>query len=134
MISDYQQLPAVISGIAAATETVAIANVLDSGAGGNYPQGRVIRGYLNVTGVGTSTTVVIKCRQGTTVAGTQVGVSQTVTLTVSGTMVLPFSFQDNSAAGAGAYCVTVTFTAGAGNAINDGALEIYAPEPYGSAV
>jgi hypothetical protein len=133
MISDYQQLAAPVGPATAGTETVAIANVLDSGSGGNFPQGRVIRGYLNVVLGASGTSFTIKCRQGVTAAGTQVGLTQTITLAAATTDSVPFSFQDNTAAGAGSYCVTVTSTGGT-ITVNDGALEITMPDPYGSEV
>ena len=83
MITDYQQLPAATSALAAGTEVAVIGNVLDSGAGGNYPQGRVIKVTLNVSMGSSATALSVKVRQGLTIAGTQVGVSQTPTIAAS---------------------------------------------------
>jgi hypothetical protein len=133
MISDYQQLPASVGPFGSGTESVAISNIVDSGAGGNLPQGRVLRGVLNVSIGAAGTAFTLKCRQGTTVAGAQVGVTSTYTIPTASTPVtVAYSFQDNSAAGAGAYCITITGTGGTAT-VNDGCLEIFVPDPYGSA-
>jgi hypothetical protein len=131
MITDYQQNPSTGASLVSGTETVVISNVVDSGAGGNFPQGRVIHGYVNVLSGATGGAYTLKVRQGTTTAGTQVGTSDTITLPATTNMSIPFSKQDNSAAGAGSYCVTLT-AAGSNGTMEDGCLEIEVPDPYGT--
>lgn len=70
-----------------------------------------ISGSMNITpGTGT-TAVVIRCRK-TTVTGTQVGASHTVTLAAGVTDDIPYYFDDTAAGIAQAYVITVTQTGG----------------------
>jgi len=132
MISDYQQLPAVTAAFGAGVEGVAIVNIVDAGSGGQFPQGRVIRGSLNVTLGAAGTALAVKVRQGSGLGGAQVGLTQNVTIAAAATPTsIPFSVQDNSVQGAQAYTVTITGTAGTAT-VNDGWLEIMVPEPYGT--
>lgn len=76
----------------------------------------IIDGMLNITPGATTTAVVVKVRQGSGTAGTQVGVSMTHTLAAAASGSIPFMVEDTApAANAGAvYSVTVTQTAGTG--------------------
>lgn len=137
MITDTQQLPAPTSAFGAGTESVAIINIVDSGAGGGggpqFAQGRILRGYVNVTLGAGGTSFSLKVRQGTTVAGAQVGTTDVITLPVANTPVsVPFCKQDLSASGAAAYCLTITGTGGTAT-VNDGNLTLEVPAPYGNA-
>lgn len=108
------------SATAVATDAAAAEKVIlsftanqDSASGGAVPN--IIEGMLNVT-PGTSTTaVVVKVRQGSTTAGTQVGTSMTHTLAAAANGSIPFAVEDAApVANAGnVYCVTLTQTAGA---------------------
>lgn len=99
------------------------------------PQGRTIRGYINATGGATGGGWSIKCRQGTGVAGTQVGNTQTVTFPATTTISIPYSFTDTSATqpANGIYTITVT-AAGSNGTANDGNMEITVSDPGGSEI
>jgi hypothetical protein len=130
-ISDYSQQAASVV-LTLTTEVVVNTNVVDSGAGGQFPQGRVIRGYVNVTPGGTAGTLTLRVRQNT-LTGAVVGIPDVVNLAIATAVSVPFSKQDNSVQGASAYVLTATVT-GAAGAANDSALEIEMPTPYGSEV
>lgn len=134
MISDMQQLPAPTAAFAAGTESAAIVNVIDPGIGGgqNYPQGRVLRGYVNVTVGAAGTAFTLKVRQGNGVAGTQVGTTDTLTIAAAGSpMSVPFQKTDFSATTVTAYTLTITGVGGTAT-VNDGCLEFMVPAPYGA--
>lgn len=138
MYSTYSQAPtggglALAGTLTSATELVVM--VSEPAAGGalpQRPQGAVIRGVINATGGATGGGWTIKCRQGSTTAGTQVGITDTYTYPATTTTTFPYSFNDTSAAGApnGVYCVTVT-AAGSNGTFNDGSIEVYVPTPAG---
>lgn len=100
---------------AAAAEKVILALTANQDAASGSGVPNLIEGSVNIT-PGTSTTaVVLKIRQGSTTAGTQVGPSITTTLAAAASGNVPFQVEDASpVANAGnIYCVTVTQTAGA---------------------
>lgn len=105
---------------AAAAEKVIVTTPVDqdhmSGTGGFV----VVEGHIAVT-PGTSTTaVVLKCRQGSSTSGTQVGNSLTQTLAAAASGVVSFRFIDRSPIAGGQYCVSLTQTAGAAaGTVND---------------
>jgi hypothetical protein len=131
MITDYAQQAASVV-LPLTTETVVVTNVVDSGAGGQMPQGRVLRGYINVTPGGTAGTLTIRVRQNS-LTGPVVGIADVVNVAIATAVSVPFSKQDNSVAGAPIYVVTATVTGAAGTA-NDSCLELEIPAPYGSEV
>jgi hypothetical protein len=105
------------------TETAALTIPFSSGATANALLGipvasaagkNVILGSLNITAGAGTTAVVVKCRQGTGVAGTQVGPSKTVTLAATASAEIPLTFQDAAPNSAEAYTITVTQTGGTG--------------------
>ena len=108
------------SATAVATDAAAAEKIIltlnpnqDAASGGGVPN--LIEGTINVT-PGTSTTaVVVKCRQGSLIGGTQVGPSLTQTLAATANGNIPFQFEDAApVANAGnQYNITVTQTAGA---------------------
>jgi hypothetical protein len=138
MFSNYEQFTGALVGggtlLTAATETGYMVLQPTDVAVNVTPQGRVIRGFINATGGATAGAWTIKCRQGTGVAGTQVGLTQTENFAASATLSVPFSFVDNSspAPGGNVYTITVT-AAGSNGTANDGAVELYVPSPGGAA-
>jgi len=72
-----------------------------------------ISGKLNIlTGSG-GTLITIKCRQGSTASGTQVGGTETVTTVAATDVQIPFSFIDTSPVASNSqYSVTVTENSG----------------------
>lgn len=138
MLSNYTQFPGALPAggttLTSGTETAYIETVALDAAINVTPQGRVIRGYLMITGGGTAGGYTIKCRQGAGVAGTQVGNTQTYTVATSASVMIPFSFVDTSspAPGNNIYTVTVTAAGSNGTAV-DGAVELYVPSPGGAA-
>lgn len=137
MFDNYAQLPAAVATVTPfTTETVVMVLPLSAAAINVTPEGRVIKGYLNVT-VGTAGTLLsVKCRQGNTITGTQVGNTDTLTVTAAAVYQVPFSFLDaNSPAPANnQYCITITVTsASAATTVNDGAVELFVPNPGGAA-
>jgi hypothetical protein len=154
MYSNYQQLPA--AGSAMTGETVVMCNYDQAvQLGGQFPQGKVIRGVLAIAN---SAAAIVQCTikvrgipvqtvaspaQGNTplAAGTtsnlgnytQVGGSaQEHSLAASGFACIPFSFQDNSGVDYAYYMVNVLPGTGGDLTANDGYMEIFAPEPYGT--
>jgi hypothetical protein len=125
-------------GSLAAAETVA--GVLPF-IGENVPAagGVLIHGTVNVTIATTATSVTIKVRQGSTTAGTQVGLTDTENnLTAGGSYSIPFAQLFNPQPGlvpmpaGNQFCVTVTFPSGtAAGAINDGVIWMDAVSPGG---
>jgi|SRR5215469_8442589 len=130
MFSNYAQLPAggatLTAGSEAAYQSSSAAAVPPA------PQGVVVRGYINVTGGATGGAWTIKCRRGVGIAGTQVGATQTYTMPATTSVSIPYSFVDTAppAGQNGVYTVTVT-AAGSNGTTNDGAMEVYVPEPAG---
>lgn len=144
MLDSYNQLPATQTGLGT-TETVMIIGAVDPEVQvAQGAQGRVIRGFLNVTGASTAGTISIKCRHAvstdvpgtTSPTGTQVGATQVSNLAASASESIPFSFNDQSLSApatgqADVYEITATFSVTAG-ALNDGCIEILVPTPLGS--
>jgi hypothetical protein len=98
--------------------------------------GVVIRGYITVTAAAGTTSYAIKVRRGTsTITGTQVGNTQTVTAVASATQNIPFGVTDiaplNPQSPSDAYTVTVT-AAGANATSVDGQFELMVPVPGGA--
>lgn len=100
--------------------------------------GVVIRGQITITAAAGTTSVAIKCRRGTGIAGAQVGVTNTITTVASSTPAIPFAFLDPAVAPylspaqvSPLYTITVT-AAGANGTAVDGQLELMVPDPYGS--
>ena len=117
--------------ITTTTETVAVAlpQVAQVAAGE-----LLISGYVNVTVGTTAVSLQIKVRQGSTNAGTQVGVTDTVNgLTAGNSYSIPFSQVFYGAAPYGnQFCVTVTQPAATANGtINDAAIFLDAISPVG---
>ena len=137
MFSSYAQFTGALLGggttLTSATEVGYMATPATPVAINVTAQGRVIRGYIAATGGATGGTWTIKCRQGTGVAGTQVGNTQSVSLVASEVKMIPFSFLDTSspAPGGNVYTVTVT-AAGSNGTASDGAIELYVPDPGGA--
>ncbi len=134
MFSQYEQLPSSVT-VTTTAETVALTTQPVSAAIEITPQGRVIRGYLNIT-IGTAgATLSVRCRQGS-VSGTQVGSTDVQTVTATDLYQVPFSFLDTSDAtlyGGFVYVITVQVASASGNStVNDGAVEIFVPDPGGS--
>ena|SRR5215469_2112567 len=73
----------------------------------------LINGKLNIlTGSG-GTLITIKCRQGSSASGTQVGGTETVTTVAATDVQVPFSFIDTSPVAANSqYSITVTENSG----------------------
>lgn len=134
MFSNYAQLPAAVT-LVTTTEAAAITLPVSQVAIELTAQGRVIRGLLNVTpGTGT-TALVLRCRQGTGIAGALVGTADTVGVTAAVNAQVPFSFLDTAIAppANNVYTVTVQQTGATANGtINDGAAELYVPDPGGA--
>jgi hypothetical protein len=110
--------------ITTTTETVAavIPQLEEVLAGGG---GVLIHGYVNVTVGTTAVSLQVKVRQGTTNAGTQVGVTDTVNgLTAGNSYSVPFAQVFNGALPYGnQFCVTVTQPAATANGtINDACI------------
>lgn len=102
------------------------------------PIGIVIRGVLLATGAAGTTSLAIRCRRGTGIAGTQVGNTWTVTTAASATVAIPFAFLDPATAPylspalpSPLYTITVN-AAGANATAVDGQLEVFVPDLYGS--
>lgn len=143
MLSFIQQFPGALPGggttLTAATEvpyfqTPASIQVTDD------PTGIVLRGMLVITAAAGTTSVAIKCRRGTGIAGAQVGNTFTITTAASATVAVPFAFLDPATAPYTApalpsplYTITVT-AAGANATAVDGQLEFMEPEPLGVGV
>lgn len=91
----------------------------------------VIDGAIDVTAGTGTTAVVIKCRRGTTTAGTQVGASETDTLAAGNSEALAFTFQDTPGDVAGQqYVITATQTGGTANGtVNGGAATVTVGSP-----
>jgi hypothetical protein len=144
MLLDYWQVPATQTGLTT-TETVMVISQQAPGlTAGDPTQGKVISGFLNVTGASTAGTIALKCRHANTTdvpgttspTGTQVGLTQTSNLAASASESIPFSFQDtleaNPAAGqTNVYLISATFSVTAAS-LNDGCIVVETPEPYGS--
>jgi hypothetical protein len=151
--SNYTQLPA--AGSAMTGETVVICNYEAPVPAVTADQGKVIRGAIAIANSAAAiVTVIFKCRgipqytvaspaQGNTpLAGgttanlsnyTQIGSSlQEHSLAASGFAVIPFGFQDNSGAQYAYYMVTALPGTGADLTAEDGYVEIYMPEPFGT--
>jgi hypothetical protein len=132
MYSNYAQTPTGGGLAVGATLTSGVqAAALVSTPGPMPPaaQGRVIRGYINITGGATPGAYAIKCFQGNGLAGTQIGPAGGDTfLSVVGASQVSFSFLDTTAAGApnGVYTIGVT-AAGSNGTYNDGAIEVFVP-------
>ena len=136
MFDNYEQLPAAVVTVTPfTTETVVMVLPVSAAAINLTPEGRVIKGFLNVT-VGTAGTLLsVKCRQGTTITGTQVGNTDTVTVAAAAVYQVPFSFLDTSSLAPlnNVYCITITVTsASAVTTVNDGAVELFIPNPGGA--
>jgi hypothetical protein len=154
MLSIYQQLPAAGSSLAT-SETVAMCNYEAPVPGGQFPQGKVIRGVLAIANSAASiVSVIIKCRgipaqtvaspaqgnvplAGGTTANlsnyTQIGGSaQEQMLAASGDAVIPFGFQDNSGVDYAYYMITTVAGTGSDLTVEDGYMEVFAPDPYGN--
>jgi hypothetical protein len=109
---------AITTGEIAASTTIA-----QSTGGLSGDQGIRVRGVLNFTTAATGTGVVVKLRQGSGIAGTQVGVSQTHTMANSASANIAFDFLDAApASGNNIYTVTLSALTIAGtlNAITVG--------------
>jgi hypothetical protein len=109
------------SATAVATDAAAAEKIIltlnpnqDAASGGGVPN--LIEGTINVTPGASTTAVVVKCRQGSLIGGTQVGPSLTQTLAAAANGNVAFQFEDAApVANAGnQYNITVTQTAGAG--------------------
>lgn len=74
-------------------------------------QGNYISGILTFTGNASASTVVVKVRQGSGVAGTTVYTSPAITVAAAAVMDVPFAALDTAAASAGVSQYTVTATA-----------------------
>jgi hypothetical protein len=99
---------------AAAAETAIITTTANQDAVSVGPI--LIEGTLNVTPGASTTAVVLKVRQGSGIAGTQVGPSITQTLAAAALGTVPFQVEDPAPAAnaGGVYTVSLTQTAGAG--------------------
>lgn len=133
MFSNYQQFPGAIPS--GGTSVTVAESVLMAAAPSEVveaPQGIIVRGYVNVTTAASGTGFSLRCRQNT-LTGTQVGVTNTVTLANSASASIPFSFSDNSLTRPqqGTYVITATAAVAAGT-IQDGALEVFVSDPYGA--
>lgn len=102
------------------TETTTIATP----AVAYYPtgsfQGVAIGGCVNVTN-NTSTTMVLRVRNGSSTAGTLIGSAQTVTTVSVATLNLPFYVVDTTNPPATQYNLTLTPTSGTGTAVTNSA-------------
>lgn len=76
-------------------------------------QGNYITGVLTFTSNAGASTVVVKVRQGSGVAGTTVYTSPAITTAAAALVSVPFAALDTTAASAGVAQYTVTATAGA---------------------
>jgi|SRR5215469_4552289 len=71
-----------------------------------------VSGKLNIlTGSG-GTLITIKCRQGSTSSGSQVGGTETVTTVAATDVQIPFSFIDTAPVASSQYSITVTENSG----------------------
>jgi hypothetical protein len=85
-----------------------------------------LEGYIELTTAAAGTTaVVVKARRGTTIAGTQVGASITITATTAAKEDIAFLFQDTPGEVFGqSYVITVTETgAGANGTIDNASVQ-----------
>lgn len=102
--------------------TASSGNVLTAPTGPGFSTGQaknLITGSMNITAGTGTTAVVIRCRQNG-VAGTQVGLSKTVTLAAGNTDEIPFNFLDPAATSIQQYAITVQQTGGtAAGTVND---------------
>lgn len=132
MLVNYAQLPSAVTLVTTA-ETVAIVLPVDP-TNAPYPQGRVVRGFLNILAGTGATAFVIRVRQGSTTAGALVGTADTVQVTAGNNLSVPYSQQDTGATppANNVYCVTVQQTAATANGtVNDGNIEMEVPAPSG---
>jgi len=133
MFSNYQQFPGAIpTGGTAVTVAESVLMAAAPSEVPEAPQGVIIRGFLNLTAGATGTGFALRCRQNT-LTGTQVGNTQTVTFANSASGSVYYSFSDNTLTKPtqGTYVITATATTAAGT-INDGALEVFVSDPYGT--
>lgn len=135
MYSNYQQAPtggglAIAGVLTAAVETAVMVSPLGAPLPPS-PQGVVIRGRINATGGATGGGWSIRCRRGSGTGGAQVGPTITFTYPATTTSEIPFSFNDLTPPASGQYTITVA-AAGSNGTFNDGAIEVYVPEPAGS--
>ena len=113
------------------TVTSAGGNVLTAPIGPGTPNTgaakKLITGSANITAGAGTTAVVIRCRQNG-LAGTQVGLSKTVTLAAGSTAEIPLNFLDPAPVAAGqSYVITVQQTGGTGaGTVND--IIAYTPD------
>jgi hypothetical protein len=152
--SNYTQLPAALSALTV-SETVIFCNYDAPVPALTADQGKVIRGIVALANSAAAiVSVIIKCRgipaytvaspaqgnvplAGGTTANlsnyTQIGGStQEQMIAASGDAVVAFGFQDVSGVAYAYYMVTATAGTGADLTPNDGYVEIFMPEPYGT--
>lgn len=106
--------------IAAAPDDMATPSLASLPGSGTIISNR-IDGTMNITAGAGTTAVVIKCRRGNGITGTQIGTSQTVTLAAGASDNIPFRFQDGASpvppggnSSGNGYSITVTQTGGTG--------------------
>lgn len=106
----YNPIAAVGVSTAFTAETAMVTTPIVSAApvGG---QGNLVQGVLTFTGNASASTVVIKVRQGSGVAGTTVYTSPAVTVAAAAVAAVPFMALDSAAAATGVAQYTVTATA-----------------------
>lgn len=104
-----------------AETVVAIVNAPSLDTGNVAWPGIELDGYVNITLGTSSTALVVKVRQGSTVGGAQVGTTDTHTIAAASSPVsIPFSKSDLSGVEQTQYCLTLTQTSGGANGtVND---------------